>query len=61
VIRDPYDYIEVGAMAPEPETDCDVHEPPCSGCRPLWDDEPDEPQGGEHYIEVEMREEREDG
>ena len=37
-IPDANDYIEVGATAPEPETDCDVHEPPCIGCRPLWDD-----------------------
>ena len=58
-IPDANDYIEVGATAPEPETDCDVHEPPCSGCRPLWDDEPDHPQ--EHSTEHELRIEREDG
>ena len=22
----------------EEETGCDVHDPPCIGCRPLWDD-----------------------
>lgn len=58
-IPDANDYLEVGADAPEPEDWCDRHGEPChcDGDYRRWDDEyePDEPQGGEHYIEWEMR------
>ena len=51
-IPDANDYTEDGAT--EPETDCDVHEPPCIGCRPLWDDKPD---GDQALAHIEAKEE----
>lgn len=64
-IPDVNDYVEVGSDAPEPEDWCDRHGEPClcDGEYRRWDDndEPDYPQGGEHYLEIEMRREREDG
>ena len=59
-IPDANDYVEVGQGAPEPDEDwCDECEGECRehGEYRRWDDEyePDEPQGGEHYIEWEMR------